>query len=108
MVLATAMDGSFTYINPSAERILGLRSRIWSQGADDGDIRSRRDGPDQPVAAQTPSHAENGTVGRFRPPIRCGIASITCSSPSSQLRGIDLQLRRADATVFRRLYPLDP
>ncbi len=26
MVLATAMDGSFTYLNPSAERILGTRS----------------------------------------------------------------------------------
>jgi PAS domain S-box-containing protein len=26
MILATSMDGSFTYINPSAERILGLRA----------------------------------------------------------------------------------
>ena len=26
MVLATAMDGSFTYLNPSAERILGTRA----------------------------------------------------------------------------------
>ena len=26
MVLATAMDGSFTYLNPSSERILGIRS----------------------------------------------------------------------------------
>jgi len=26
MVLATALDGSFTYLNPSAERILGIRA----------------------------------------------------------------------------------
>jgi len=26
MVLATGMDGRFTYINPSAERVLGLRA----------------------------------------------------------------------------------
>jgi PAS domain S-box-containing protein len=99
MVLATSMDGRFTYLNPSAERVLGLRGSALIGKAQMSEIFApgelerignwlRRLSPgdvDGPAAKADPMRDCVNYVLRF---------------PPSQLRGIDLELRRQDGSTF--------
>jgi PAS domain S-box-containing protein len=99
MVLATAMDGSFTYLNPSSERILGLRAADLIGKAKMTEIFA-------------PGEMERigQWLRKLHPDIGAGPASsldpmrecvnYVLQFPPSQLRGIDLQLRRNDGNTF--------
>jgi PAS domain S-box-containing protein len=102
MILATSMDGSFTYLNPSAERILGLRSSELVGKAKmteifaPGEIERisqwlRKLHPN----AEVSSGAAEGTADPMR-----DCVNYVLHFPPSQLRGIDLQLRRSDGNTF--------
>ncbi len=101
MVLATSLDGTFTYLNPSAERILGMRGaeligqskmlELFAPGEMDRisqwlrKLNANVVTPDVQVAATDPMHDCVNYVLNF---------------PPSQLRGIDLQLKRGDGSTF--------
>ncbi len=98
MVLATDLGGKFTYINPSAERILGLRksalvgtaqiSEVFAPGELErvGQwLRKLHPNVDGPAAPADPMSDCINYVLQF---------------PPSQLRGIDLELRRNDGSTF--------
>ena len=102
MVLATAMDGSFTYLNPSAERILGFRAADLIGKAKmmeifaSGEIERigqwlRKLHPDA-------EEEQAGPLISTDPMRDC--VNYVLQFPPSQLRGIDLQLRRNDDTTF--------
>jgi PAS domain S-box-containing protein len=99
MILATGMDGGFTYINPSAERVLGLRA-------------AELVGRAQMTMIFAPGELErigqwlrklhpppNGTETAAGEPLSDYVNYIL-QFPPSQLRGIDLQLRRSDESTF--------
>ena len=99
MVLATSLDGSFTYLNPSAERILGIRaaelvgrakmSEVFAQGEMDRISQwLRKLHPDASRGPATPADPMRDCV------------NYVLQFPPSQLRGIDLQLRRGDGNTF--------
>ncbi len=99
MVLATAMNGGFTYLNPSAERVLGLRASELIGKAQMTEIFApgelerigqwlRKLNPNQTADAGSPGN-----------PLRDYVNYIL-QFPPSQLRGIDLQLRRTDGSTF--------
>lgn len=98
MVLATNLQGRFTYINPSAERILGLRSATLVGGAQMSEIFApgelERIG--QWLHKLHPSI--NGPAAAADPMRDC--VNYVLQFPPSQLRGIDLQLRRSDGSTF--------
>ena len=99
MILATSMDGFFTYLNPSAERILGLRA---------GDLIGRA----QMTEIFAPGEMERISqwLRKLHPDVGNGPATsadpmrdcvnYVLQFPPSQLRGIDLQLRRNDGNTF--------
>jgi PAS domain S-box-containing protein len=99
MILATSMDGVFTYINPSAERILGFRA-------------SELTGKGRMTIIFAPGELER--IGQWlrklnpnpeawpaedADPMR-DCVNYVLHFPPSQLRGIDLHLRRFDNTTF--------
>jgi PAS domain S-box-containing protein len=99
MVLAASMDGTFTYLNPSAERILGMRAsdligkakmtEIFAPGEMDRISQwLRKLHPDAGAGYATPMDPMQECV------------NYVLQFPPSQLRGIDLQLRRNDGNVF--------
>jgi PAS domain S-box-containing protein len=99
MVLATSMDGRFTYMNPSAERILGLRSTDLVGKAQMTEIFAP--GELERIGQWLRKlHPETGT-GPAAPadPMR-DCVNYVLQFPPSQLRGIDLQLRRQDGNTF--------
>ncbi|MFC5863774.1 PAS domain S-box protein [Acidicapsa dinghuensis] len=101
MVLATSLDGTFTYVNPSAERILGMRAvelvglskmqELFAPGEMDRisqwlrKLNANVATADVPVAPTDPMRDCVNYVLNF---------------PPSQLRGIDLQLKRSDDSSF--------
>ncbi len=97
MFLATDMDGSFTYLNPSTERILGLRA-------------TELVGRGQMTQIFAPGELER--IGQWLRKLHTGTGSLPAADPMrecinyvlqfppSQLRGIDLQLRRNDGSTF--------
>jgi hypothetical protein len=99
MVLAAAMDGTFTYLNPSAERILGMRASDLIGKAKMTEVFApgemerisqwlRKLHPDVGVEHATSSDPMRECV------------NYVLQFPPSQLRGIDLQLRRNDGNAF--------
>ena len=99
MVLATALDGSFTYMNPSAERILGIRSTDLVGRAKMSEVFApgemerisqwlRKLHPDAGTGAAAPADPMRDCV------------NYVLQFPPSQLRGIDLQLKRSDGNTF--------
>ena len=99
MVLATSMDGSFTYLNPSAERILGLRSAAIINKAQMTEIFAP--GELERIGQWLRKLHPNGGGGpaAVADPMRDCI-NYVLQFPPSQLRGIDLQLRRNDGSTF--------
>ena len=99
MVMSTGMDGFFTYLNPSAERVLGLRApavigtKQMTEVFAPGELERigqwlRKLHPNSgagPAAAADPMRDCINYILQF---------------PPSQLRGIDLQLRRQDGGTF--------
>ncbi len=99
MILATSMEGRFIYLNPSAERVLGLRASevvgkaLMTDVFAPGELQRisqwlrklNLNGPSEPTGSVDPLRDCIHYVFQF---------------PPSQLRGIDLQLRRADGGVF--------
>ncbi len=99
MVLATALDGSFTYLNPSAERILGIRASELVGRAKMTEVFAQ--GEMERISQWLRKlHPDTGT-GPAAPadPMR-DCVNYVLQFPPSQLRGIDLQLRRGDGNVF--------
>src|ERR1700678_669203 len=99
MVLATALDGCFTYMNPSAERILGIRtadlvgkakmSEVFAPGEMERISQwLRKLHPDVGTGPASPADPMRDCV------------NYVLQFPPSQLRGIDLQLRRGDGNTF--------
>jgi PAS domain S-box-containing protein len=99
MVLATAMDGSFTYLNPSAERILGLRASELVGRAQMTEIFAP--GELERIGQWLRKLHPNTTAGpaAAADPMR-DCVNYVLQFPPSQLRGIDLELRRKDGSVF--------
>ena len=101
MVLATSLDGSFTYLNPSAERVLGLRAselvgrtkmmELFAPGEMDRISQWLRKLNANTAAAPLP-------IGQADPMRDC--VNYVLNFPPSQLRGIDLQLKRGDGSTF--------
>ena len=99
MILATSLDGSFTYLNPSAERILGIRS---------ADLIGKSKMSE--VFAQGEMERISQWLRKLHPDVGRGPATSSdpmrdCVNyvlqfPPSQLRGIDLQLKRGDGNTF--------
>jgi PAS domain S-box-containing protein len=98
MVLATDMDGRFTYLNPAAERSLGVRSVELMGKAQMTEVFApgelerigqwlRKLHPD--------GKPEDAAVDPMR-----DCVDYVLRFPPSQLRGLDLELRRHDGTVF--------
>jgi PAS domain S-box-containing protein len=102
MVLATAMDGRFTYLNPSAERVLGLRATELIGRAQMTEIFApgEMDRISQWLRKLSPSTGKELTtqVAPADPMRDC--VNYVLQFPPSQLRGIDLQLKRGDGNVF--------
>jgi PAS domain S-box-containing protein len=102
MVLATAMDGTFTYLNPSAERVLGLRSPDLIGKAKMSEIFApgEMERISQWLRKLHPhgDMASSAHVGAADPMRDC--VNYVLQFPPSQLRGIDLQLRRSDGNAF--------
>ena len=102
MVLATAMDGRFTYLNPSAERILGLRATALVGKAKMSEIFAP--GEMERISQWLRKLHPNGLrgpvsqVGPADPMRDC--VNYVLQFPPSQLRGIDLQLKRSDGNAF--------
>ena len=99
MLLATDMEGRFTYVNPSAERLLGIRS---------ADLLGQEHvtsifGPGELerinawLQRQDPKSGESD--GKTNDPLRDCVRYIL-AYPPSQLRGFDLYLRRRDGNTF--------
>ena len=116
MLIATAMDGKFTYVNPTAERILGMRaselvgkehvSRIFGHGELER-IGEWLHGLDPTTAAMSASTlAQEATQsGLTESPATASDPLRDCvhyilTYPPSQLRGFDLSLRRHDGGTF--------
>ncbi|WP_263353602.1 PAS domain S-box protein [Acidicapsa acidisoli] len=99
MVLATAMDGSFTYLNPSAERVLGMRASDLIGRAKMMEIFApgEMERISQWLRKLHPD-AASGPVVPSDPMREC--VNYVLQFPPSQLRGIDLQLRRNDGNTF--------
>jgi PAS domain S-box-containing protein len=99
MVLSTGMEGRFTYINPSAERVLGLRASELIGKARISDIFApgelERIG--QWLRKLHPNSVE-GPAAAADPMRDC--INYILQFPPSQLRGIDLQLQRSDGSTF--------
>lgn len=101
MVLATSLDGTFTYLNPSAERILGMRAtelvgrtkmiELFAPGEMDRISQWLRKLNANVVSADVP-------VAPTDPMRDC--VNYVLNFPPSQLRGIDLQLKRGDGSSF--------
>lgn len=102
MVLATAMDGRFTYLNPSAERILGLRASelIGKNQMTEIFAPGEMDRISQWLRKLNPSNGK-GIASTLSPadPMR-DCVNYVLQFPPSQLRGIDLQLKRSDGNTF--------
>jgi PAS domain S-box-containing protein len=99
MVLATDMDGGFTYLNPAAERILGLRATELVGKAQMTEIFApgEMDRISQWLRKLHPN--VSGGPSASPDPMR-DCVNYVLQFPPSQLRGIDLQLKRNDGTVF--------
>jgi PAS domain S-box-containing protein len=99
MVLATAMDGRFTYLNPSAERILGLRAGELVGKAQMSEIFAP--GELERIGQWLRKLHPGAGTGPAAPadPMR-DCVNYVLQFPPSQLRGIDLQLRRSDGSTF--------
>ena len=98
MVLATDMEGRFTYLNPAAERSLGLRSlelvgkaqmtEIFAPGELERISQWLRKLHPRPSTDEAPVDAMRECV------------AYVLEFPPSQLRGIELELRRHDGSIF--------
>ncbi len=99
MMLAAGMDGYFTYLNPSAERVLGLRasSLIGNSRMTEIFAPGELERIGQWLRKLDP-HASEGPAAAADPMRDC--INYVLQFPPSQLRGIDLQLRRSDGTTF--------
>jgi len=99
MVLATEIDGCFNYLNPSAERILGLRASELIGRAQMTEIFApgELERISQWLRKLHPS-TTNGPAAPADPMRDC--INYVLQFPPSQLRGIDLQLRRHDGSTF--------
>ena len=99
MMIATDMDGRFTYINPSAERLLGIRSAELLGKEHVANIF----GPGELerisswLRRQDPKTAGGDDIGAD--PLKECVRYIL-AYPPSQLRGFDLYLRRRDGNTF--------
>ena len=99
MVLSTGMDGHFTYLNPSAERILGLRANevVGKSQMTEIFAPGELDRIGQWLRKLHPT-AGNGPAAPADPMRDC--VNYVLQFPPSQLRGIDLQLKRRDGSTF--------
>jgi PAS domain S-box-containing protein len=99
MMLAMGMDGQFTYLNPSAERILGLRASdlVGKKQMTELFAPGELERIGQWLRKLHPS-AVNGPAAAADPMRDC--VNYVLQFPPSQLRGIDLQLRRNDGSTF--------
>ncbi len=99
MILATSMEGRFVYLNPSSERALGLRAAEVVGKALMTEIFAP--GELQRISQWLRKLNLNGSndAAIAVDPLRDCI-NYVLQFPPSQLRGIDLQLRRADGSVF--------
>jgi PAS domain S-box-containing protein len=99
MVLATSLDGSFTYLNPSAERILGIRAAELVGRAKMTEVfaSGEMDRISQWLRKLHPD-VNRGPAASADPMRDC--VNYVLQFPPSQLRGIDLQLRRGDGNTF--------
>jgi len=99
MILATALDGSFTYMNPSAERILGIRATDLVGKARMTEVFAA--GEMERISQWLRKLHPDAGVGPAAPadPMR-DCVNYVLQFPPSQLRGIDLQLKRGDGTAF--------
>jgi PAS domain S-box-containing protein len=99
MVLATDMDGGFTYLNPSAERILGTRAAelVGKSYMTEVFAPGEMERISQWLRKLHPSVASGPTV--TPDPMR-DCVNYVLQFPPSQLRGIDLQLKRSDGAIF--------
>ena len=99
MVLSTAMDGRFTYLNPSAERILGLRASELVGKAQMSEIFAP--GELERIGQWLRKLHPGAGTGPAAPadPMR-DCVNYVLQFPPSQLRGVDLQLRRNDGSTF--------
>ena len=97
MVLATALDGSFTYMNPSAERILGIRAAELVGKARMSEVFAMGE---MERISQWLRKLDTGTgTAAASDPMR-DCVNYVLQFPPSQLRGIDLQLKRSDGNTF--------
>ncbi len=99
MVFATAMDGKFTYLNPSAERLLGLRSPELVGKVKITDIFAPGEMERIGQWLRKLQPKQNGEAEADTHPLRDYVNYIL-QFPPSQLRGIDLQLNRKDGSSF--------
>ena len=99
MVLATALDGSFTYMNPSAERILGIRAANLVGRAKMTEVfaTGEMERISQWLRKLHPD-VGGGPTAPADPMRDC--VNYVLQFPPSQLRGIDLQLKRSDGNTF--------
>ena len=99
MILATDLNGSFTYLNPSAERILGIRSAELLGRAKMIEVFApgEMDRISQWLRKLHPN-VNRGPAAPADPMRDC--VNYVLQFPPSQLRGIDLQLRRGDGNTF--------
>ncbi len=101
MVLATDMDGRFTYLNPAAERSLGLRSLELVAKAQmteifaPGELERISHWLRKLHPGAKPMDAAEQTIDPMRDCIE-----YVLEFPPSQLRGLDLELRRHDGSTF--------
>ena len=99
MILATSMDGFFTYLNPSAERILGLRASDLIGRAQMTEIFAP--GEMERISQWLRKlHPEVSNVPAASADPMRDCVNYVLQFPPSQLRGIDLQLRRHDGNTF--------
>jgi len=98
LVLATSLDGRFTYLNPAAERLLGYHAAELMGMASAGDILAPGEGRRLILEVLRLGHREKpsepaagGQLAEFMESIR--------TLPPSQVPSFNTQLRRKDGTL---------
>ena len=97
MALATDLNGRFIYLNPAAERSLGVRAAEVVGKAQMTEVFApgELDRIGQWLRKLHPGGSKPGTADPMR-----DCVNYVLQFPPSQLRGIDLQLRRHDGSTF--------